>query len=304
MNTHNSKKILCFNMLNYGKCNYGNKCDYAHSLSDQKVEPLRQKVYSIIKSFTDQNNNDTQSLKNIDLVSDKKIYDAFLSLTRMCSLCNKNLCPGGYNCRNGSINIKSKICYDDFIFGNCRRGNNCLAVHLTKKGLIPYNIQTKPKIDLKPATKPVTITLDIPISEPLNIPPLVLISKPNNLAIKKSVSCQLPLTFSEVLKSKPRKLSYNENLMTDPIKHKPRKLSLDDKLPKANKLYDELNSVEGVLLTEKFIMARYNKVPIDYDSSTDNEDSEMTESIIEYLNNDIEKNNENNNDDNDSIFLV
>src|SRR5207247_2405339 len=54
-----------------------------------------------------------------------------------CTLCNKGLCPGGYNCRNGSINNKSKICYEDLIHGNCKK-NNCLSIHLTNRGLIPY----------------------------------------------------------------------------------------------------------------------------------------------------------------------
>ena len=128
----NNKKILCFNMLNNKKCNYGNKCVYAHSLSDQKIDSLRHKAYTIIKS--------AENLSHIDLLVDQKLYDTLVQLTKMCSLCNKNLCPGGYNCRNGAINMKSKVCYEDFMFGNCKR-NNCLATHLTTRGFIPYNKQ-------------------------------------------------------------------------------------------------------------------------------------------------------------------
>jgi len=81
-----------------------------------------------------------ENLSNIDLISDQKLHEALLQLTKMCSLCNKSLCPGGYNCRNGAINMKSKICYEDFMFGNCKR-NNCLAVHLTQRGFVPFNRQ-------------------------------------------------------------------------------------------------------------------------------------------------------------------
>ena len=147
-NVINNKKILCFNMLNNKKCNYGNKCVYAHGLSDQKIEPIRHKAYTIIKSVGD--------LSHIDLIADNKLYDTLIQLTKMCSLCNKELCPGGYNCRNGAINIKSKICYDDFMFGNCKRVN-CLAVHLTIRGFIPYNKQKKPKVDNKVDNKEVII---------------------------------------------------------------------------------------------------------------------------------------------------
>ena len=128
----NNKKILCFNILNKKKCLYGDKCVYAHSLSDQKIEPLRHKAYTIIKSAED--------LSNINLIADIKLYETLLQLTKVCSLCNKSQCPGGYNCRNGAINMKSKVCYEDFIYGNCKRAN-CLATHLTKRGFIPYNKQ-------------------------------------------------------------------------------------------------------------------------------------------------------------------
>ncbi|QKF93877.1 zinc finger CCCH-type protein [Fadolivirus algeromassiliense] len=128
-NNDNSKKILCVNIINKIKCNYGNKCMYAHSLNEQKIEPLRHKVYTIIKCADD--------LSNIDLVSDPKLYETLLQLTRVCMACSKGQCPGGYNCRNGAVSIKSKICYEDLVYGNCKK-NNCTSVHLTDRGLVPY----------------------------------------------------------------------------------------------------------------------------------------------------------------------
>jgi len=132
MNKKKLKKILCYNILNNKKCNYGNKCLYAHGLAEQKIEPLRHKVYTIIKN--------TDNLNNINLINDNNLFDTILQLTKVCTMCNKNICSGGYNCKNGAISNKYKICYDDLIFGNCKRVT-CGSVHLTKKGLIPYNVQ-------------------------------------------------------------------------------------------------------------------------------------------------------------------
>lgn len=124
-----SKKILCCNILSGVVCNYGQKCLYAHSLSEQKIEPIRHKAYTIIKSKND--------LSTIDLISDEKLFNTLLQLTKVCTLCNKNVCPGGYNCRHGAINYKNRICYDDFMYGNCKK-YNCVSIHLTERGLIPF----------------------------------------------------------------------------------------------------------------------------------------------------------------------
>jgi len=136
-NQENTKKILCFNILNNKICNYGNKCVYAHNLNDQKIDPLRQKVYTII--------NNSENLSNLNLINDQKLYETMLQLTRICNMCSKNRCPGGYNCRNGAINIKFKICFDDLVYGNCER-YNCQSIHLTEKKLLPYNKQKNKNI--------------------------------------------------------------------------------------------------------------------------------------------------------------
>lgn len=128
-NNDNLKRVLCINMLNSGKCQYGFKCMYAHSLNEQKIDVGRHKVYTIIKCADD--------LSHINLIDDEKLYRTMLDLTKLCNMCNKGLCPGGYNCRHGAISLKYRICYEDLIFGNCKR-NNCQSVHLTDKKLTPY----------------------------------------------------------------------------------------------------------------------------------------------------------------------
>jgi hypothetical protein len=47
----NRKKILCNNILMYGSCGYGDKCMYAHSLSEQNIDSIRKKAYDIIKKI-------------------------------------------------------------------------------------------------------------------------------------------------------------------------------------------------------------------------------------------------------------
>src|SRR5439155_569477 len=83
----NSKKILCQNILNDKKCKYGDKCMYAHNLAEQTVDFIKEKIYTIIA------NNDVD-LSKINLITDTKLYNALFQLTKLCSLCMKNLCPG------------------------------------------------------------------------------------------------------------------------------------------------------------------------------------------------------------------
>lgn len=130
------KRILCYNIINNKACSYGNKCLYAHSLSEQKIDTIRHKVYTILKN----NNN----LSELNLVNDNKLFKTMLELTKLCSLCIKHMCPGGYNCRNGSVNINYRICYEDMMYGYCRR-LNCTSLHLSKRGLVSYYEQKERK---------------------------------------------------------------------------------------------------------------------------------------------------------------
>ena len=131
----NNKRLLCLNTLNNKNiCKYGSKCVYSHSLEEQKVDPLRHKAYTIVKNNFE--------LSNINLVKDKKLFSTLVELTRVCYYCSKNKCTGGYNCRNGVISFKYKVCNDDLLYGNCRK-IKCNGVHLTEKGLTPYYIQMR-----------------------------------------------------------------------------------------------------------------------------------------------------------------
>lgn len=128
------KRMLCYNTLNKKPCTYGNRCKFAHAINEQKIDPVRFKAYSILK---DQNNG---GLEGIDLVNNKRLLNVFIQLSKVCYFCSKNICPGGYNCRNGATNIEYKICYDDLMYGNCNK-DDCNGVHLTVRGLAPYSKQ-------------------------------------------------------------------------------------------------------------------------------------------------------------------
>lgn len=126
---NNTKKILCYNIISGNKCNYGNKCLYAHSLSEQNIDPIRVQAYDILRS-----NND---LVDINLIENTALYDTLCQLTKVCSSCEKQTCSGGYNCRNGCISKSFKICYDDLVYGNCKY-TKCNFIHLTSRNLVPY----------------------------------------------------------------------------------------------------------------------------------------------------------------------
>jgi hypothetical protein len=127
----NFKKLLCNNILTIGKCCYGNNCLYSHSLNEQKMEPVREKAYNIIRQCI---NNETSNI-NININDDlnKDLNKAFTQLTKICLQCVQNKCPGGYNCKYGVVNKIYQICYDD-LYNNCLN-NNCQMVHLSKANI-------------------------------------------------------------------------------------------------------------------------------------------------------------------------
>ncbi len=49
----NKKKILCNNYLKGEQCQYGEKCLYAHSIAEQKMDYMRKKAYDIIQNEFD-----------------------------------------------------------------------------------------------------------------------------------------------------------------------------------------------------------------------------------------------------------
>src|SRR5436189_27952 len=115
---------------------------YAHRLSEQNVESIRQTAYDMIKSDDD--------LSHIDLSKNRHLYNNLLSLTKVCPHCDDRNCTGGYNCKHGACDTKYVICYIDLNKGTC--DNSCNKIHLTQKGLIPYGVNvtrnTKNKIPI------------------------------------------------------------------------------------------------------------------------------------------------------------
>lgn len=125
------KRILCYNILKNGMCNYGNKCKYAHTLDEQNIDPGRKKSYDIIMGKFD--------LAYINLLENKELHRNFLQLTKICLQCSRNICPGGHNCKFGAINDNYQICFDDLQNGDCYKKDLCKYIHLTKRNLVPYN---------------------------------------------------------------------------------------------------------------------------------------------------------------------
>jgi hypothetical protein len=136
----NYKKILCYNFLNDDKCIYGNKCMFAHSLKEQIKNKNRKKIISIIE-------NEIVDLSFFSVLYDENLYNDMIIFTKECNKCLEKKCNGGYNCKNGVCLLNLKICKNDLLYGNCvnEMDNNycCQGIHLSKKNLIPLNIQLK-----------------------------------------------------------------------------------------------------------------------------------------------------------------
>lgn len=143
--TENIKKLLCYNIVNYSKCLYKNKCLFAHSLEDQKKDSIRQYLYDMIYCMED--------LSSINIYNDKTLFDELNIYTKECKNCINKKCPGGYNCKFGACSKDIKICYNDLMSGKCfnivkqENKNNLIikrcihGVHLTEKNLIPYYLR-------------------------------------------------------------------------------------------------------------------------------------------------------------------
>jgi len=143
--TENIKKLLCYNIVNYSKCLYKNKCLFAHSLEDQKKDTIRQYLYDMIYCMED--------LSSINIYNDKILFDELIIYTKECKNCISKKCPGGYNCKFGTCSKDIKICYNDMMSGKCfnitKQENKtnftikrCIhGVHLSEKNLIPYYLR-------------------------------------------------------------------------------------------------------------------------------------------------------------------
>jgi hypothetical protein len=116
---------------------------FAHTLDEQKKEPMRQYIYNMIYLWDD--------LSDINVNEDKILLDELILMTKECKNCLTKKCPGGYNCKFGICLRENKICYNDLMYGKCynmlmesnENGiiiNRCISgIHLTEKKFIPYN---------------------------------------------------------------------------------------------------------------------------------------------------------------------
>ena len=133
---YNHKKILCQNFIINNTCSYDTKCLYAHSLSEQKIDIKRKKIFELL--------DDTSAISIIDPLTFRELN----LFTRLCNDGVNHKCSGGYNCKLGAPMQKYFICYDDLNYGYCAE-ENCSKIHLTKRGLKPQynNLNTnKPNI--------------------------------------------------------------------------------------------------------------------------------------------------------------
>lgn len=120
-----NKRIMCHNVLNKRRCKYGSGCVYAHSSEEQKVDKVRQQAYRYIREKLD--------MSDVDLDTDQELLSTFITLTKLCYRCSKNMCPGRDNCRDGAVCQEQRVCYDD-LMTRCYR-EDCNKIHLSKQNL-------------------------------------------------------------------------------------------------------------------------------------------------------------------------
>lgn len=125
----NFKRMLCRNVIKDGVCDYSTKCKYAHSFSEQIIDSHRKQAWDILLS--------SNSLENVDLQKNYKLYQTLDEFTNLCSQCVACDCIGGYNCDHGVFDKKYQICKQDLNYGNCKN-QNCSLIHLTHRGLKPW----------------------------------------------------------------------------------------------------------------------------------------------------------------------
>lgn len=126
----NIKQILCQNIINNGYCSYGDMCMYAHSLEEQNKYPKRNIVYDMLDMIINNKNVDDY-IKQIN--DSQELQNVLLDFTRVCFKCKNGKCLGGYNCKNGVVDDKYVICYNDLMNEKCDT-KRCHKIHLTKNG--------------------------------------------------------------------------------------------------------------------------------------------------------------------------
>lgn len=123
----NINKLLCNNIVTTGYCIHGDRCLFAHSLSEQKIDEVKKHAHDILFSNDD--------LSYINFQQNLTLYKSLLLLTKFC---DKDKCTGGYNCKYGVCgDKKTHICLKDLNYGDCNE-INCNLIHLTKRNLKPF----------------------------------------------------------------------------------------------------------------------------------------------------------------------
>ncbi len=135
----NKRKILCNNFLKGEQCQYGEKCLYAHSIAEQKMDYMRKKAYDIIQNEFDLSYLDLGTKSDED---SSELQKQLYILTKVCPDCINKKCAGGVNCKFGVYMPSLQICYEDMYSGKCT-GKECKKVHLTKRGFNPINKNKK-----------------------------------------------------------------------------------------------------------------------------------------------------------------
>jgi len=139
-----NKRLMCNNILKTTKCCYGDKCVFAHSLKEQRKDPIRKFIYNIINKKDDVN--------NIEIIHDKNIIKILYLFTKKCLSCEQNKCPGGYNCNTGVISSQYILCEHDLSHGFCV-SSKCNKLHLSKKGYVINKNYTQLNIDMSDTEK-------------------------------------------------------------------------------------------------------------------------------------------------------
>ncbi len=117
------KKIMCNNIITYGRCTYDTKCTYAHSFDEQNVDSMRRTAYDIVM----------HKVNSSDVKITNGIYNVLLQFTKVCEMCAKNKCAGGLNCKFGVFDKRYQVCIDDLRDGLCVN-TICNKIHLTNHG--------------------------------------------------------------------------------------------------------------------------------------------------------------------------
>ena len=152
----NEKRLLCYSIIHGTQCPYHDKCTYAHSIEEQRIDNDRFVLYQIILDAEIMNFNSESNQKK------EEIYKNLLFSTHVCDKCTSSHCTGGYNCRNGIFDPTMKICRNDLMTGECLNKINKINInpqildniknitipsyyegcmnghHLSCRGLLPY----------------------------------------------------------------------------------------------------------------------------------------------------------------------